>query len=246
MNASASLAASITNFQLARVASAADWDHVLALRYRALLQRGDIPENASQRHGDEHDPALHAMTFLLRRNGRPAGTTRTMLSANQRRWPVPAAAVFQRELDSALGTDATYIEMGLTAVGPAPQDDPRIALFHLFKAAVVHGLLENADWVITAVRENQIGFYGRMFNMQILSGPEALPGLAHPRVLMGLDFRDQMRILEKRIPTLVVTPSELDEFAASGAVETSPRSLAGLESAQERRAARDRRASSAR
>jgi hypothetical protein len=65
--------------------------------------------------------------------------------------------------------------MGLTAVGPAPQDDPRTALFHLFKAAVVHGLLENADWVITAVRENQIGFYGRMFNMQILSGPERCP-----------------------------------------------------------------------
>ena len=221
MNASASLAASITHFQLARVASGADWDHVLGLRYRALLQRGDIPENAAQRHGDEHDPALHAMTFLLRRNGQPAGTTRTMLSANQRRWPVPAAAVFQREIDSSLGMDATFIEMGLTAVGPAPQDDPRTALFHLFKAAVVHGLLENADWVITAVRENQIGFYGRMFNMQILSGPEIMQGLAMPRVLMGLDLRHQMRILEKRIPTLATTAAELDEFLATGCLASS-------------------------
>lgn len=244
MNATATLAASITHFQLSRVASGADWDHVLGLRYRALLQRGDIAENATQRYGDEHDLALHAMTFLLRRNGHPAGTTRTMLSANHRRWPVPATAVFQREIDEALGPDATFIEMGLTAVGPAPQDDPRTALFHLFKAAVVHGLLENADWVITAVRENQIGFHGRMFNMQILSGPELLPGLAQPRVLMGLDFRDQMRILEKRIPTLAVTPADLDEFAATGCVETNPRPLAALEA--DRRPGRDRRPSPAR
>lgn len=219
MNTAANIASSVAHFQLARVASAADWDHVLALRYKALLARADIPENASQRYGDEHDPALHAMTFLLRRNGQPLGTTRTMLSARHRRWPVPAAEVFAQEIDAALGPDATFIEMGLTAVGPAPHDDPRTALFHLFKAAVVHGLLENADFVVTAVRENQIGFYGRMFNMQILSGPEAMPGLLQPRVLMGLDFRDHMRILEKRIPTLVVTPSDLEAFAASGAIE---------------------------
>lgn len=221
MNTAASIASSVSHFQLARVASGPEWDHVLALRYRAFVLRGDIAENASQRYGDEHDPALHAMTFLLRRNGQPLGTTRTMLSAHHRRWPVPAAEVFAREIDAALGSDATFIEMGLTAVGPAPQDDPRTALFHLFKAAVVHGMLENADFVLTAVRENQIGFYGRMFNMQILSGPEQMPGLRQPRVLMGLDFRDQIRILEKRIPTLVVTPSDLETFAASGAIDAT-------------------------
>ena len=246
MNDAASLASSVSTFSLGRVASGADWDAVLALRYRAFLQRGDIPESPAERFGDEHDLALHATTFLLRRNGQAAATTRTMLSATNRRWPVPAAAVFQREIEKALGPDATFIEMGLTAVGPVPQDDPRTALFHLFKAAVVHGLLENADWVITAVRENQIGFYGRMFNMQILSGPEQLAGLAMPRVLMGLDFRDQMRILEKRIPTLVVTPSELDEFVASGQIETGPRLASSLEASPERRAPRDRRASSGR
>ena len=230
-----------------RVASGADWDQVLALRYRALLQRGDIGEHPSERFGEEHDVALHAMTFLLRRNGQPAGTTRTMLSATNRRWPVPATTVFQREIEAALGRDATFIEIGLTAVGPAPHDDPRTALFHLFKGAVIHGMLENVDWVLTAVRENQIGFHGRMFNMQILSGPEQLPGLALPRVLMGLDFRDHMRILEKRIPSLAVRDADLEEFLASGQVDTGQRSAAALEALPpDRRAMRDRRAGSAR
>lgn len=238
MNASASLAPSASTFAMNRVATGPDWDHVQAIRYRSLLERGDIPENASLRYGDEHDLALHAMTFLLRRNGQPAGTTRTMLSATDRRWPVPATTVFQREIENAMGRDATFIEMGLTAVGPAPSDDPRTALFHLFKGAVVHGQLENADWLVTAVRENQIGFYGRMFSMQILSGPEILPGLALPRVLMGLDFRHQMRVLEKRIPTLAITAPELDEFLATGSLAAGNRAIEPVPS--ERRTPRDR------
>ena len=221
MNASAALASSASTFEMHRVSTGPDWDHVQSIRYRSLLERGDIPENALLRYSDEQDLALHAITFLLCRNGRPTATTRTMLSATDRRWPVPAAAVFPREIENAMGRDATFIEMGLTAVGPAPSDDPRTALFHLFKGAIVHGVLENADWVITAVRENQIGFYGRMFNMQILSGPEVLPGLALARVLMGLDLRHQMRILEKRIPTLATSAAELEEFLATGCLASA-------------------------
>lgn len=220
MNAATTPLQTSSTFTLSRVTSRADWDSVGALRYDALLRRGDIAENPTQRHGDRHDFDLHAMTFLLRRNGLPTGTTRTLVSAPQRRWPTPATEVFAREIETALGRDATFVEMGLTSVPAASQDDPRTALFHLFKAAVVHGLLGDADWMVTAVRENQIGFHGRMFNMQILSGPEAIPGFALPRVLMGLDFPVQMRVLEKRIPTLAVTPSALEEFEATGCIET--------------------------
>jgi hypothetical protein len=53
-----------------------------------------------------------------------------------------------------------------------------------------------------------------------------------------------MRILEKRIPTLAVTPSDLDEFAATGCVETNVRPLAALEA--DRRPPRERRPSPAR
>ena len=135
------------------------------------------PRTRRNAYGDEHDLALHAMTFLLRRNGQPAATTRTMLSATNRRWPVPAAAVFQREIEEALGRRCDLHRDGAhrrrarrrrTIRAPRSSTSSR--------RAVVHGLLENADWVVTAVRENQIGFYGRMFNMQILSGPETAAG----------------------------------------------------------------------
>jgi hypothetical protein len=77
---------------------------------------------------------------------------------------------------------------------------------------------ENADWLVTAVREPQIGFYRRMFNMEILSGAERWPGMAAPRVLMGLDYREQAPLLFKRIPVLAVTDDDERDFAESGVI----------------------------
>ena len=63
-----------------------------------------------------------------------------------------------------------------------------------------------------------------------------------PRVLMGLDFREQMRILEKRIPTLAVTALGAGRVRGHGQLETGPRLASALEASSERRAApRDRR-----
>jgi len=68
------------------------------------------------------------------------------------------------------------------------------------------------------VPDTQIGFYRRMFSMRILSGAEQCPGLALPRVLMGLEFREQAALLCRRMPVLAATPQEEQEFAATGAV----------------------------
>ena len=71
-----------------------------------------------------------------------------------------------------------------------------------------------AQVVIVAVRDSQIGFYRRRFGMEILSGAERWPGLATPRVLMGLPWREHAGSLLRRIPTLVMTPEEQAELAA--------------------------------
>jgi hypothetical protein len=77
---------------------------------------------------------------------------------------------------------------------------------------------ESADWLIVAVPDTQIGFYRRMFNMRILSGAEQCPGIASPRVLMGLEFREHAALLCKRMPALATTPEEEVAFAAAGEV----------------------------
>jgi hypothetical protein len=209
--ANASLARS-AGFQIRRVSTREDWATVRALRYEALIGRGEIGESAERAYGDEHDSALNASTFLLERNARPIGSTRSSVSSAKRRWRLPAMEVFAAEIDAALGSDATLVEASLTVVDPGASVDPKVALFHLFKAHMLHCAAENADWLLVAVRDTQMGFYRRMFNMEILSGVELLPGLASPRVLMGLEYRGQAPLLFKRIPVLAVSDAEEREF----------------------------------
>ena len=196
---------------LQRAATRRDWQAVRALRYAALAPRGDIAENAAQAHADVHDSALNAATFLLREAGQAVGTTRSSFASARRRWRLPAHDVFPGEIERAFGAEATLVEASLTLV--APGADPKVSLIRLFRAHMVHCAVEDADFLLAAVREAQIGFFRRMFNMEIVSGPERCPGLALPRVLMALDYRAQSRLLAKRLPSLAV--EDLDEAAAS-------------------------------
>jgi hypothetical protein len=204
-------------FEMRRAATREDWDHVRAVRFDALRERGEIGAGHDGAYGDDHDTALNATTFLLMRNAHPIATTRSSVSSSNRRWALPAADAYAAEI-AALGADATIVEASLLAVDPASPTEPKTVIFHLFKAHMLQCASENADWLVIAVRDSQIGFYRRMFNMEILSGAEKYAGLATPRVLMGLEYRAQAALLFKRMPMLAVTDADERDFAASGVI----------------------------
>ena len=204
-------------FEMRRVATREDWSDVRSLRFDALRERSEIGANDEGGYGDDYDAALNTTTFLLLRNARPIASTRASLSSARRRWALPASGTYAAEI-AALGPDATIVEASLLVVDPATQVDPKTALFHLFKAHMLQCAAENADWLVIAVRDSQIGFYRRMFNMEILSGAERYPGLASPRVLMGLEYRAQASLLFKRMPMLAVSAADERAFVASGAI----------------------------
>ena len=204
-------------FEMRRVETREDWSEVKALRFGALRERGEIAESGDAAYGDDHDAAFNTTTFLLSRNGRSIGSTRSSVSSAMRRWPLPASNTYANEI-AGLGADATLVEASLMVVDPAASTDPKSALFHLFKAHMLQCASENADWLVVAVRDSQIGFYRRMFNMEILSGAEHYPGLASPRVLMGLEYRAQASLLFKRMPMLAVSAADERAFVTSGAI----------------------------
>jgi hypothetical protein len=96
--------------------------------------------------------------------------------------------------------------------------DPRLALLHVLKAPMIECAAHDADWMVTAVGEDEIGFYRRMLNMEILSGAEPCPGSPLPRVLMGLQFRENAALVYKRVPLLSLSLEDISEYALSGTV----------------------------
>jgi N-acyl amino acid synthase FeeM len=198
---------------LRRAQSARDWQEVDALRHEGLVERGEIaPSTAPGALRDEFDAAPNTITFLLAANGRALGTTRSSVTSPRNRAALPALGVFAREIAAAFGAEATVVEASLTFVDPAVHD-PRDALFRLFKAHMLHCAAEEADALVVTARLPQLGFYRRSLNMEILSGAEAWPGMATPRVLMGVALREHTPALLRRLPALGATPEEERAFA---------------------------------
>jgi N-acyl amino acid synthase FeeM len=217
-NASPAESAFARGMEMRRVATRAEWGQARSLRYEALRHRGEIEVSDESAYGDKHDAALNSVTFLLSRNATPLGCTRSSVSSANRRWLLPASETFEREIQASIGLESTIVEASLMVIQPDATLDPKNALFHLFKAHMLHCAMENADWLVVAVRDSQIGFYRRMFNMEILSGAERVPGMASARVLMGFEYRQQAPVVFKRIPAMAVTEADERDFAASGVI----------------------------
>lgn len=205
-------------FVMHRVSSRDDWSRVRSLRYQGLLGDGDIDANPECTYSDAHDSATDAATFLLARNAHAAATVRASIAAPVRCGTLPAMDFFGQEIRSSIGLDRTMVEASLVAVDSASHLDQRITLLHLLKAPMLLCELTRADWMLVAVREAEIGFYRRMLNMEILSGAENFWGMAAPRVLMGLQYREHAALLFERIPPLAVTDADVREYAANGLV----------------------------
>ena len=123
--ASALLTAPSTGFAMHRVVARDDWARVRSLRYEGLSSRGDIDASGPRAYSDSHDLALNSSTFLLVNHGRAIGSTRASSACAQRRRSLPASAMFQREMESALGPDAAVVEASLTVADPKATSDRR-------------------------------------------------------------------------------------------------------------------------
>lgn len=215
--ASGALAPGRPGYAMRPVRTADEWRAVRELRLAALRGRGDIAPETWALQAERHDAAPNATTFVLERDARPLGSIRASVRSAHRPSPLPAMDAFARELDGALGAAATVVEASLAVIDPHAAD-PTAALLRLFKGPMLACVAQQADWLIAAVRDAQMGFFRRVLDMEILSGAETLPGLASPRVLMGLRFREQAPFLFRRIPVLAVTAADERRFAATGTV----------------------------
>ena len=205
--------AALADIGIRRVRLPREWDAVRALRFDGLVGRGEIAPGPVRTFADAFDDAPGTITYLLSCDDVPIGTTRSSVTSPAARAALPSARVFGREIGGAFGPDAIVVEASLTFVDPRAARDPQDALMRLFKVHMWRCAAENSDALIVAVRESQMGFYRRRFNMEILSGAEHWPAMATPRVLMGLAWRERARELLRRLPTLAASAEDEAAFA---------------------------------
>ena len=199
--------------EICRVRTPEQWRTVRALRFEGLAARAEIAPSAVHAFADEFDGAPNTTTYVLTCRERALGTTRTSVRAPSQPAALPSQRVFARELDAAFGSDAAVIEASLTFIDATLAGDPHEALSRLFKVHMLQCGMHDADALVAAVREPQMGLYRRMFGMEILSGAEPYPGMRMPRVLMGIAFRTHAPALLRRMPALATTAEEEAEFA---------------------------------
>jgi hypothetical protein len=211
----------VPTYAMRRAAAREDWSAVRALRFAALAHHDDIPGSMVHAYGDAHDVRAGTTTFLLLRDGEPLASTRASVAAAGEPATLPAMQAFPRELEQLARSDR-IVEASLTVVNPAACD-ARDAIFHLYRAHMLACTASAAAWLVTAVRDTQIGFYRRVFDMEILSGAESLPGLAVPRVLMGLRPREAGERLARRIPLLGVSARDAQRYEDEALVTFEPR-----------------------
>jgi hypothetical protein len=207
-------------YAMHRVASPEDWVAVRTLRFAAHAHHQDLPRDAVKSHWDAFDNRAGTTTFLLLRDGSPHASTRASVAPAGEPGALPAAVIFPREIEQLAG-GARVVEASLTVVDPAASDMPT-AVFHLFRAHMLACAAAEAAWLVTMVRDSQIGFYRRVFDMEILTGAERVPGLAVPRVLMGLRPGEQSARLARRIPLLAVHGADAHRFEEDAVVTFDP------------------------
>jgi hypothetical protein len=201
-------------YALRRVVTREDWVLAGAVRLASAANHDEAPASLLAMDGPE--ATAGCATFLLTRNGRPIGTTRTRHARAGEPFPLPSLQAFARDLHAGFG-EATVVEASQTLVDAALADRAA-ALVHLFKAHMLTCAVQGAEWLVAAVPETRIGFHRRVFDMEILSGAEHITGAASPRVLMGLRYRERADRLARRLPVLAFDADDEKRFAATGEV----------------------------
>lgn len=196
---------------LRRAASRDDWAAARALRTAAMVREGDLAPSALPLAADPHDADPRSATFLLVEQGRAVGATRCSHASAGSTSSLPAAQAFGGELGERMAR-GPVVEAGLTVVDRAA--DRSQCLLRLFKAHMAACAALDAEWLVAAVAERQMGFYCRVFGMEILSGASPVRGFALPRVLMGLRYRERASVLHRRHPSLAPSGEDLRRYSS--------------------------------
>jgi GNAT superfamily N-acetyltransferase len=163
---------------------------IFHLRYQAYLENQSIGENDLQMVLDRYDRASNCESHLKYRNNIPAASIRACTyTPSQKNHQVPAMEIFFNEIEHNIGFEQAFVESNKFVVHPKFQHKGRRLMLSLFEFIHQKVLMAKAKIIITAVREDQVGFY-RQLGFEPISGKKVYPGLDFETVLLMSDLNN--------------------------------------------------------
>lgn len=141
------------------------------VRYLANLAINAIQPNEEELLYDAYDFEPNAFIHLVWYQGKPVGTIRSSIYAQQYQWQrTEYVNYFQANIQRHFKEQTPLVESTRYAI--APDFQGRQSLFAqmlLFRTHALNAYAHNCKHVITAVRKKHIKFYERFLNMEAIS-----------------------------------------------------------------------------
>lgn len=138
---------------------------------------------------DPLDEARNSRVFLLRHDGQPVGTIRTLTRNLDSNLPTAFSSRFAREIAEQVG-DAGFVEITRLAIrhtGPAQY--PRYA-FALMQNGTAEADRSGSRYILAPIREGHLSFY-RSLGFEAISDPRWIAGWTESITLVCLDWTAQ-------------------------------------------------------
>jgi len=184
------------------------------LRYTAYRSAGAIQEDPSETFCDEFDRQPNCRTYLLRSGRRAIGSIRIC-----RKLPnalLPSETIWPAEVANKVPSEVATLEINRFVTDPGlDRGLGRIAAL-LFRAVIAEATVQQAAWLLAAVRRDHVWFYEQVLEMSVMGEAKPYHGLRTEMFLMGVHFPSAWPSVAARFPAMNLSGSEIEQFTRQG------------------------------
>jgi hypothetical protein len=190
-----------------RCEGAEDLEDIYRLRYNSYLSSGMISDQPSKIVKDKYDELPNSYRFGIYIDGVLASTIR--LHHIDAEHPIsPSVDVFEDELKPRIAMGETFVDPSRFAADAELARIHRALPYVTLRLAVAACDYFDADYCLTAVKEEHTGFYRRIFNSEQATPLRTYPGLNCPVHLFQSKCSENMGKTLERFPFFRSTPME--------------------------------------
>ena len=168
------------------------------LRYRAYRNADAIPVNAEEKFIDKYDRQDNVRTYLVWHEDRPVASVRSLTWSAGYNWaPTDSIVLFKKDIEQQLGLQTPVLESNRYVVDPEFTGRKSLmAQMLLFRIQAIGSLVDQCDYVITAVRPRHASFYKRFMNFQPVSEPISVDNVSFPIQLLATPVASREKLAE--------------------------------------------------